>query len=118
VIVPAALVNGGSLAVFALVPSLTGFLAACALWGVASAVSGAAPAAYAADTAPPGMNAIAMSSYRMLADLGYVIGPIALGLLADLHSAEFALSFSGVLTVSAALLFAKFAPETVVRRTA
>lgn len=116
VIVPATLVNGGSMAVFALVPSLTGFLAACALWGVASAVSGAAPAAYAADTAPPGMNAIAMSSFRMLADLGYVIGPIALGLLADLHSTEFALSFAGVLTVSAALLFAKYAPETVVRR--
>jgi MFS transporter, DHA1 family, multidrug resistance protein len=118
VIVPATILNGVAIALFALMPSLSGFLAACALWGVASAVSGAAPAAYAADTAPPGMNAIAMSSFRMLADLGYVIGPIALGLLADLHSPEFALGCSGLLTVAVALLFARFAPETVARRAA
>ncbi len=116
VIVPATLLNGASMGVFALTPSLTGFMIACALWGVASAVSGAAPAAYAADTAPAGMNAIAMSSFRMLADLGYVIGPIVLGLLADLRGPEFALWASALLTISVALLFARYAPETVRRR--
>lgn len=116
VIVPATLLNGVSMGVFALTPSLTGFMLACALWGVASAVSGSAPAAYAADTAPPGMNAAAMSSFRMLADLGYVLGPIVLGVLADLRGPEFALWTSALLTVSVAMLFARYAPETVRRR--
>ena len=34
------------------------------------------------------MNAAAMSGYRMLSDLGYVIGPIALGLATDLAGAD------------------------------
>ena len=75
-------------------------------------ISGAAPAAYAADTAPPGMNAAALSSYRMLADLGYVVGPIALGVVADLAGADAALAGAAVLLVAVALLFARFAPET------
>ena len=75
-------------------------------------ISGAAPAAYAADTAPPGMNAAALSTYRMLADLGYVVGPIALGLVADLAGADAALGGAAVLLVAVALLFARLAPET------
>ena len=51
-------------------------------------VSGAAPATYAADVAPAGMNAAAISGDRMLSDLGYVVGPIALGAAADLFGAD------------------------------
>ena len=75
-------------------------------------ISGAAPAAYAADTAPAGMNAAAVSSYRMLADLGYVVGPIALGLAADLAGVDATLGATAVLLVAVALLFARFAPKT------
>jgi len=35
------------------------------VWSLATGVSGAAPAAYAADVAPPGMTAAAMSTFRM-----------------------------------------------------
>jgi hypothetical protein len=75
-------------------------------------ISGAAPAAYAADTAPGGMNAAALSAYRMLADLGYVVGPIALGLAADLAGADAALAVTATLLTAVALLFARLAPET------
>ena len=75
-------------------------------------ISGAAPAAYAADTAPPGMNAAAVSSYRMLADLGYVVGPIALGLGADLAGVDATLGGTAVLLIAVAVLFGRFAPET------
>jgi DHA1 family multidrug resistance protein-like MFS transporter len=112
VIVPATILSGLSLILFLLAPTYGWFLAACAAWSVAMGISGAAPAAYAADTAPPGMNAAALSSYRMLADLGYVIGPIALGLVADLAGADAALGGAAVLLVGVALLFARFAPET------
>src|SRR4030095_7623761 len=84
VIVPATFMAGISLVLFLLAPSYAWCLAGCVAWSVASGVGGAAPAAYAADVAPPGMNAAAMSGFRMLADLGYVVGPIALGLATEL----------------------------------
>ena len=112
VIVPATIMSGLSLVLFLLAPTYAWFLVACAAWSVAMGISGAAPAAYAADTAPPGMNAAALSSYRMLADMGYVIGPIALGLAADLAGIDATLGGTAVLLVGVALLFGRLAPET------
>jgi MFS transporter, DHA1 family, multidrug resistance protein len=115
VIVPSMLLNAGSMVVFAIVPSVTGFMLAFLVWGTASAINGSTPAAYAADTAPAGMNAMAMSSFRMLSDLGYVIGPVILGLVADWRGAEFALGCAALITLIIGLLFAKLAPETLVK---
>jgi len=112
VIVPATIMAGISLVLFLLASSYAWFLAGCVAWSVASGVGGAAPAAYAADMAPPGMNAAAMSGFRMLADLGYVVGPIALGVAADLAGADATLGATAVLLTVTALLFARFAPET------
>ena len=111
IIVPSALLTALAFAVYCWAPSLAWFGIACALWGVAVAVNGAAPAAYAADNAPPGMNAAAMSGYRMVSDVGYVIGPILLGLVVDWQGAESALLFAAFLVAGAGLLFARFAPE-------
>ena len=112
VIMPATLVSGVSLVLFLVMPGYAWFLAGCVVWSVATGVSGAAPAAYAADTAPPGMNAAAMSAYRMLADLGYVIGPLTLGAITDIFGAGAALTTAALLLVAAAALFALYAPET------
>jgi len=112
VIVPATFLAGVSLLLFLLAPSYAWFLAGCVAWSLASGVGGAAPAAYAADVAPPGMNAAAMSAFRMLADLGYVVGPIALGLSTDLLGANATLGGTAVLLAVTALLFARFAPES------
>ena len=112
IIVPSTILSGVSLVLFLTAPTYAWFLIACAAWSVAMGISGAAPAAYAADTAPGGMNAAAVSTYRMLADLGYVVGPIALGLAADLAGASAALASAAVMLTAVALLFARFAPET------
>lgn len=111
IIVPSALLTAAAFVVYCWAPSLVWFGIACALWGVAAAVNGAAPAAYAADNAQPGMNAAAMSGYRMVSDAGYVIGPILLGLIVDWQGAEAGLLFAALLVASAGLLFARFAPE-------
>jgi hypothetical protein len=58
------------------------------------------------------MNAAALSAYRMLADMGYVVGPIALGVAADLAGADATLAATAALLVAVALLFARLAPET------
>jgi MFS family permease len=112
VIVPATALAGLSLVLFVVAPTYAWFLFACAAWSVAAGIGGAAPAAYAADVAPPGMNAAAMSTYRMISDLGYVIGPMALGLAADLAGPGATLVATALLLVSVAMLFAGLAPET------
>lgn len=112
VIVPATVLSGLSMTVFLLAPSYGWFLVACVVWSVAIGVSGAAPAAYAADVAPPGTNAAAMSAFRMLADLGYVVGPLALGVATDLLGADAALGGTALLLAAVAGLFARWAPES------
>ena len=112
VIVPATVFTGVSMLSFSLAPDYAWFLAAAMIWGGAVAASGAAPAAYAADSAPPGANAAAMSSYRMVSDTGYVIGPILLGWLGDLHGLDAPLWVSAVALVGIAVLFGALAAET------
>jgi hypothetical protein len=58
------------------------------------------------------MNAAAMSSFRAFTDAGYVVGPIGLGLLADLAGAHAVLAFCAVAIAAVALAFARFAPES------
>ena len=112
VIVPATVLTGFSMLAFSIAPSYFWFLVATGIWGGASAASGAAPAAYAADSAPPGMNAAAMSGYRMLSDMGYVLGPILLGLFADLQGLDAPMWVAAGALVVMALLFGVLAPET------
>jgi len=112
VIVPSTLISGIALLAFALAGSFTGFIVACATWACASGIAAAAPTAYAADMAPPGMNAQAMGTYRMLADFGYVAGPLGLGFAADIFSTEAALYGTAIMVVVAGAAFAVLAPES------
>jgi MFS family permease len=97
---------------FAVMPNFTWFLLSCAAWAVSIGIAGPAPAAYAADMAPTGMNASAMGLYRMLADTGYILGPLGLGFAADLASPEAALFGTGTMVIIAGAVFALIAPET------
>ena len=112
VIVPATLVAGISLLMFCFAPSYPWFTTACVLWGAAMSVGGSAPVAYAADLAPSGMNAAAMSTYRMVSDFGYVVGPIVLGLVVDGYGTTTALVIAAGLTIGIGLAFRLFAPES------
>jgi len=111
VIVPSTLLTGLSMVLFCYAPSYGWFVAASVIWGIATAISSSAPAAYAADSAPPGMTAAAMSAYRMMADAGYVIGPPALGLLADISSPASAIIVASAVLISIGAMFAFAAPE-------
>jgi MFS transporter, DHA1 family, multidrug resistance protein len=112
VIVPATLMTGASMLLFCLAPNYGWFIAASVAWGVASSVGGSAPAAYAADSAPPDMNAAAMSFFRTVGDAGYVIGPLALGMVADLYGPTVALLLGASLVSGVGVVFAAAAPET------
>jgi MFS family permease len=111
VIVPSTLLTGLSMVLFCYAPTYGWFVAASIVWSIATSISIAAPAAYAADSAPPGMNAAAMSAYRMTADAGYIIGPPGLGLLADLTSPASAIIAASVVLVLLGAIFAVATPE-------
>ncbi len=112
VIVPATIATGIAFLLYSFAPDYLWFLAACAIWGIASAASGSAPAAYAADIAPREHAATAMSAYRTLSDAGYVIGPILLGVIADEFGMTSALITASAMLIAIALVFAAKAPET------
>jgi MFS transporter, DHA1 family, multidrug resistance protein len=112
VIVPSTLLTGAAFAMLAFAPSYGWFVAALAVWGMSAGISSPAPVAYAADLAPKGMNAIAMSSYRTVAEFGYVAGPMTLGWVADLWGGEASLLSTAALFGLAVILFGLFAPET------
>jgi DHA1 family multidrug resistance protein-like MFS transporter len=112
VIVPTTIVAGLAFFVYGLAPSFGWFVLASVIWGVASSMAGAAPAAYAADVAPQTHAATGMSTYRTLSDVGYVVGPIALGLVADTAGLEAAVFTASGLLIGVAVLFTFGAPET------
>jgi MFS transporter, DHA1 family, multidrug resistance protein len=112
VIVPATLLSGLAMILFCFAPTYGWFVAGTIVWGVAINVGGTAPAAYVADTAPPGMNAAAMSTYRMLGDAGYMLGPLLLGAMVDGFGAVSALLAGAALMTLAGILFGLFARES------
>jgi MFS transporter, DHA1 family, multidrug resistance protein len=112
VIVPAILFGAVAMIFFALSAGLIGYVLSCLVWGVSVGLAGAAPTAYAADVAPPGMNAAAMGTFRTLSDCGYVFGPFLLGAIADLSGAGAALIATAVMLFVVGIGFALIAPET------
>jgi MFS family permease len=111
VIVPSTVLTGVSMALFCYAPSYGWFMAASIVWSLAMSLSIAAPAAYAADSAPRGKTAAAMSAYRMTADAGYVVGPPGLGLLADITSPAIAILAGSALLILLGAVFALATPE-------
>jgi MFS family permease len=116
VIVPSCLISCAAFAGFAYAAGYPAFVLSTILWGIGSALAGSASAAYAADQAPPGGNGTTMGIYRMLSDMGYVIGPALLGLIAEAAGAQTSLLIAAAIALGAAVPFALFAPETHRRR--
>ncbi len=93
------------------------FLASAALLAVASSIAGPAPAAYAADIAPPELRGIAMGLYRTAGDIGFLLGPVLLGACADATSISLALALNAVIVVLSGAFFAVAARERSGSRT-
>jgi DHA1 family multidrug resistance protein-like MFS transporter len=113
VIVPATLMTGLALMLFAVSNSVWMFVMAGVVLGIGAGVAGPAPAAYAADIAPPGLRGVSMGLYRTFGDMGFFVGPILAGWLADVSSFGWALGLNAALLILCALLFGLLARETV-----
>lgn len=113
-IVPSGLTVAVGLAIMAVSPNLTVFVGGAMVLALGTSIAGPAPAAYAADIAPPHLRGLAMGLYRSSGDIGFLIGPIILGLVADASTYSWALWLNTVL-IAAASLFFLTARETVQR---
>ncbi len=117
VIVPSMLAHAVGLLMYASAGDLTMFLLASLALSVAASMAGPAPAAYAADLAPPGVRGLAMGLYRTTGDIGFLVGPPLLGALADATSFGWGLTANAVLAAASAVAFLVLARERGEART-
>lgn len=111
-IVPGGALVGISFVLFSFQTSYPMFVVAAIFWGIGSALYNSPASAYAADLAPSGAIGTTMGIYRMLSDVGYVVGPLAIGVIADGVGPVGALLTVAGMFVVIVVPFLLYAPET------
>ncbi len=114
-IVPSGLLTSVALVMLAFSTNVAMFYAGAIVLAFAVSIAGPAPIAYAADIAPPHLRGLAMGLYRTAGDIGFLTGPIILGLIADRTSYAWALNVNAAVFVGASLFFLT-ARETIKRQ--
>jgi MFS family permease len=97
-IVVGMLVQAGAIALFPAVSSFVGWTVAALLMGVGTALVYPTLLAVIGDVAAPGWRASAMGVYRLWRDLGYAMGGLTAGVLADVAGMHAAFISVAVLT--------------------
>ena len=110
VVVGGCLASAAGLIMLAVLPGLSGYLAALAVFGLGSGLLDVAPSAMIGDILGGGGGTV-VATFQMAGDAGAVAGPVAAGLLVDRvsYGAAFGLA-AGVLILAAVL--GVIAPET------
>ncbi len=85
---------------------------AAVLLGVGTSGAGQAPLALATDVTLDEPHGFSMGLYRLFGDLGFVVGPIILGLIADSHGLRAPFYFMTALILVNTVLVGVFAKET------
>jgi MFS family permease len=107
------LVQGGALAVIALVRGFWPWVGGTALLGVGTAMVYPTLLAAVGDVAHPRWRASAVGVYRLWRDGGYAVGALLAGVLADLFGMTWSIGAVAVLTFASGLLVVVRMPETL-----
>lgn len=91
VAVAGALTTAGTIALYGLVNTAMQLYIVAALTGIGIGLAAVALPTMIGDIAPPGTEGRASGVYRMANDMGWIFGPVTLGLLAD--QSQFGLAF-------------------------
>jgi multidrug resistance protein len=83
-LVPSFLLVGLAFSLFPIAANFTDAVLISALYGFASGIGGGATMALAADLAPRGLEGLFMGFWTTIGDVGSAVGPVALGLVADI----------------------------------
>jgi MFS family permease len=114
VLLPALATLAVSTASMGLAGSAPSLVAVMAVLGVATGFAAVVPAAVVADVAPKGSSGTAVGAYRFAGDVGFVLGPLIGGAVADAAGFGSAFLVTAV-PVVAALVLAIGMPETLRR---
>lgn len=106
------LATAAALALIAMAATPAILYAAMIAIGLAVGIGGPAIGAYAVDVTPVRLQAQAMGMLRFAGDLGYLVGPLAIGALVDVSG----MGYGGGLLVNAALLVGCGAVFVLIRR--
>jgi len=115
-IVPSTVLSGLSVLLFMWAPNVFWFTVVAALFGLSTGVAGPAPTAYVADLAGGKNIGARLGVYRSFGDLGFIVGPLCVGVLSDGFGYNAALLVNAVLIIVSGILFAVVAKETGGRR--
>jgi MFS family permease len=111
-IVPSTLLSGVSVVCFIVSPNILWFTLSAALFGIGTGVAGPAPSAYVADLAEGQGIGARLGVYRSFGDIGFILGPICLGLVSDAAGYGTALAINAAMIIVTGLFFAMVARET------
>jgi MFS family permease len=107
------LVQGAALLLMVPFQGFNSWLATGALLGIGTAMVYPTLLASIGDVAHPSWRGTAVGVYRLWRDLGYAVGALLAGLLADLFGMNAAIAAVGVLTAGSGILVAMRMPETL-----
>ena len=110
-ILPGCILIAAALVMWVLCTSYQFLILSCVVFGIGLGITGPIPAAYVADILSGQNPSTGMSVFRAACDLGFVVGPVFQGWLADLKGYNFPLIFNTALLVVAALTFQIAAKE-------
>ncbi len=111
-IVPSTMLSGISVVCFIVSPNILWFTLSAALFGISTGIAGPAPSAYVADLAQGQGIGARLGVYRSFGDIGFILGPICMGLVSDASGYGPALAINAALIITTGLFFALVARET------
>jgi len=100
-------------------PFTTSFVAMCAvavILGIGTGGAGQAPLALASDATQSEPHGLSMGVYRLFGDIGFVVGPILLGVIADHSDLRMPFYFTTAIIIVNVVLVQIFAKETYSRK--
>lgn len=104
-ITPSMLGTAVALLVIALAADVSWFIVGAGVFAFATAISGPAPAAFAADNSHDDMRGVTLGMFRTAGDVGLLVGPPLLGWLADMGGYGLAFGVNAALVAVAAVAF-------------
>ncbi len=116
IIVPGGIITALGLVLFTQSNNYRFFLFSAVVLGLGRGFGGAVPTAYVTDIASPQNYEHTIASYRTVSDIGFVVGPILLGWLKDSKGLDFPFFLGAGFLLTAVILFATLAKETVGHR--
>jgi MFS family permease len=104
VLVIGLILNGLGVAAYALAESFLSLMVVSVLFGLTTTLASVPPPTLAGDLAPPGAEGASVGLYRTAGDLGFIVGPLLLGAIAERGQFDAGFILTGVVLFVAALV--------------